>query len=203
MSEPERKFDPAKASNLDDPERQRYLPHERILELLELSGSQAVVDYGAGTGSLSVRLAGSVQEGSVYAVEENPEMARLLRERLAREEGGVVRPVVVRDNQVPLPDGSADRVLAVNLLHEVVGESALAEMRRLLAEDGFLLVVDWDSEVEREQGPPAHVALSAQRARSMLEEAGFSARPVAGGEFSYHYAFIARKADSRDQASGK
>ena len=189
----ERKFDPAKASRLEDPERQRFLPYARILELMDLSGAQTVIDYGAGTGALSVEI-GRLEDGTVYAVEENPEMARLLEEKLSGSGLDGVRPLVIEDNRVPLPDESADRVLALNLLHEVVGESALAEMRRLLSEEGFLLVVDWDSEVERDEGPPARVALSQRQARRMLEEAGFEAWPVAAEDFPYHYAFIARKA---------
>ena len=156
----ERKFDPARAHKLEDPERQRFLPYARIVELLDLSGTQTVIDYGAGTGALSVELGRSLEDGTVYAIEENPEMARLLEKKLSGSGLAGVHPVVIKDNQVPLPDGSADRVLALNLLHEVVGEGALAEMRRLLPGDGFLLVVDWDSEVERDEGPPAHVALS-------------------------------------------
>ncbi|MDN5698472.1 MAG: methyltransferase domain-containing protein [Rubrobacter sp.] len=193
MNEHERKFDPAGASKLDDPERQRYLPHARIVDLLRLSGTETVVDYGAGTGTVSVELGRSLEEGIVYAVEENPKMARLLEEKLSGAGLVGVRPVVIRDNQVPLPDESADRVLAVNLLHEVAGEGALAEMHRLLRPEGFLLIVDWDSEVERDQGPPDHVALSQTEARRMLEEAGFNTQPVAAEEFPYHFAFIARR----------
>ncbi len=37
----------------------------------------------------------------------------------------------IRDNKVPLEDWAADLILAVNLLHEVVDETAIDEMRRL------------------------------------------------------------------------
>ena len=44
--------------------------------------------------------------------------------------------VAIASNRVPEPDGAAaDRVLAVNLLHEIRGERALEEMRRLLGPD--------------------------------------------------------------------
>lgn len=189
----ERKFDPAKAERLEDPERQRFLPHARIADLLELSGDETVVDYGAGTGAVAVALAERLTGGRVFAVEENPQMARLLQEKLASGRDPRVRPLVIEDNQVPLPDGSADRVLAVNLLHEVVGETALDEMYRLLSDSGLLLVVDWSSEVEREQGPPAHIALSPEQGRAMLEEAGFHVESVPEVGFPYHFALLARK----------
>lgn len=195
MNEPgareERKFDPAKAGKLEDAERQRFLPHDRIAELLDLSGGETVVDYGAGAGAVAIALGERLHGGKVFAVEENPEMARLLEEKLSSTHGSRLRPLAIRDNQVPLSDGVADRVLAVNLLHEVVGETALAEMRRLLSAAGLLLVMDWDSSVERDQGPPAHTSLSPSQGRAMLEEAGFYVESVPATGFPYHYALLA------------
>lgn len=189
----ERKFDPAKAGKLDDPERQRFLPHDRIADLLALSGDETVVDYGAGTGAVAIAVGERLSGGQVFAVEENPEMARLLEAKLSSTRDPRVSPLVISENQVPLSAGAADRVLAVNLLHEVVGETALAEMRRLLSESGLLLVVDWDAEVERDHGPPSHIALSAGQGRAMLEEAGFYVESVPDTGFPYHYALVARR----------
>jgi len=140
-----------------------------------------------------VELGRALAEGTVYAVEENVEMARLLQQKLSDAGMPRVHPLVIEDNQVPLADGSADRVLAVNLLHEVVGENALEEMRRLLSPEGLLLVVDWDAEIERDQGPPAHVALSPEQGRRMLEEADFTVESIAETGFPYHYALASRK----------
>ncbi|WP_152670746.1 HAD-IA family hydrolase [Rubrobacter aplysinae] len=187
------KFDPARASRLEDPDRQRFLPNARILELLDLSGSETVVDYGAGSGVLTAELGRALPHGTVHAVEENPEMYRLLEERIS--DSGLVNVGLheIRENRVPLPDGCAGRVLAVNLLHEVVGESAPGEMRRLLKPDGALLVVDWRSDVDRDEGPPRHVTFDPEGARRVLEDSGFLAEPVAEGEFPYHLALLARK----------
>jgi SAM-dependent methyltransferase len=138
------KFDPARAKVLGRPELQKFLPDDRILDLLRLEGSETVVDYGAGSGILTLPLARRLPRGIVHAVDESPEMVRLLTENLS----GACRPPnvaahTIEGNRVPLQDGVVDRVLAVNLLHEVLGEGTLGEMRRLLAPDGFLLVADW------------------------------------------------------------
>lgn len=192
MSRRPHKFDPARAEQLEHPERQEFLPNERVLDLLDLRGGETVVDYGAGIGILAVPLARRLPRGVVHAVDESPEMVERLRERVERAGLPNVRTHLVEENRVQLESGVADRILAVNVLHEVVGETALAEMRRLLAPDGFLLCVDWRSDVEREMGPPREVSLSPEEGRSMLEEAGFSADPVEG--FPYHFAFLARPA---------
>ena len=150
-----------------------------------------MVDYGAGSGVVTVVVAGRLPEGVVHAIDESPEMVEHLTERLA---GTGLQNVVVRlikDNKVDLEGGSVDRILAVNLLHEVIGEGALSEMRRLLKPDGFLLIADWRSDVSRDTGPPAEVSLSPQEGRALLKEAGFS---VAAGDanFPYHFVFVAR-----------
>lgn len=186
------KFDPARAEQLERPERQDFLPNERVLDLLGLGGDETVVDYGAGTGVLTVPLARRLKRGTVHALDESKEMVEKLRERIAET---VTRNAVVHlieRNQVPLEDGAADRVLAVNLLHEVVGETALAEMRRLLSPEGFLLVVDWRGDVEREMGPPRNVTFSPAEGQELLEAAGFSVTPMQETGFAYHLVLIAR-----------
>ena len=162
-----------------------------MADLLALQGRESVVDYGAGSGVVTVVLAERLPEGIVHAVDESPEMVGHLTERLA---GAGLQNVVahlIKDNSVDLESGSVDRIIAVNLLHEVIGEGAVPEMLRLLKPDGFLLVADWRSDVEREMGPPSEVSLSPQEGRAMLEEAGFSvAAPDV--DFPYHFVFVAR-----------
>ncbi len=196
MSREPHKFDPKRAERLDRPERQEFLPNEKVLDLLHLRGDETVVDYGAGSGTLTVPLAARLPRGVVHAVDESPEMVARLRERLgaASLQNVVVREI--RDNKVPLEDGTADRVLAINLLHEVVGETALDEMRRLLTPEGLLLVVDWRGDTEREFGPPREVTLSPKVGQEMLESAGFAVAPASEPGFPYHFTLLARRAET-------
>ena len=195
MNHEPHKFDPARAQQLESPDRQGFLPNERVLALLGLGGQEAaVVYYGAGSGVLTVPLAQRLMHGVVHAVEESPQMMQLLRQKIEDAELRNVRPHLIEDNTVPLERAVADRILAVNLLHEVIGETALEEMHRLLAPDGFLLAVDWRKDVEREVGPPREVVLTPQEARRVLETAGFRVTLVEAG-FPYHFALLARPAD--------
>lgn len=167
------------------------LPNGRVADLLDLQGSETVVDYGAGSGVLSVPVAERLPDGVVHSIDESPEMLGHLEERLDGTDLRNVHPHLIKSNRVDLRDGSVDRVLAVNLLHEVLGEGALAEMRRLLRPGGFLLVIDWRADIEREPGPPADVSLTPAEGHALLEEAGFEVSP-ATEEFPYHFAFRAR-----------
>jgi SAM-dependent methyltransferase len=172
---PERKFDPARADRLDAPERDSYLPDAPLVALLGLDGEETVIDYGAGTGRLAIAARAALGAGGrVIAVDESEEMVARLRERISAAEAHV-EVVGIVSNRVPEPDGTADRVLAVNLLHEVYGERALEEMRRLLHPDGLLLVADWERgrEPERPLGPPEEILYSEDEAAAELERAGF------------------------------
>ncbi len=184
-----KKFDPARAHMLDAPEREQYLPTDALVALLELQGGETVVDYGAGTGRLTIPVARVLRDGGrVVAVDSSREMLGHLRTRL--DAGANVVVEHVPDDAVPLPDGAADRVLAVNLLHEVRGERALDEMRRLVARDGFVLVVDWERDRPRDAGPPDELLYDAAEATALLADAGLLARP-APVELPFHFALIA------------
>lgn len=186
------KFDPAKAGRLERPERQEILPNWRVLELLALRGSETVVDYGAGSGVLTIPIAKSLPGGVVYAVDEHQEMIKHLKQRLADTNPGNVYPQLIENNHTDMADRCVDRVLAVNLLHEVINEGALTEMRRLLRPDGALLVVDWRADVEREMGPPAEVSLTSKEGAEMLNEAGFDVASADAAEFPYHFVLTGR-----------
>ena len=105
-----------------------------------------------------------------------------------------VELVHTADNRVPLPDGSADAIVAVNLWHEIYDEpAALDALRRLLTPGGRLAIVDWAT-VERPVGPAVTNVLSLDQALAVTDGMGLAATAVhpAGSLFPYHYAIVAR-----------
>ena len=86
---------------------------------------------------------------------------------------------------------TADRVLALNVLHEV-GDEALRAMVALLKPGGTVLVVDWNAGVERPVGPPRDHVYTAAEARERMERMGL--RIDGERMFKYHYSFVARAA---------
>jgi SAM-dependent methyltransferase len=115
-----------------------------------------VLDLGAGTGANLEHLPPTVER--VTAVEPDPAMRAHLHRHLAglaavRERDRVARgPVPGRPDvevvdavaeALPLPDGSVDVALATLVLCTVRDpELAVAELRRVLREDGVLLVLE-------------------------------------------------------------
>jgi len=186
---PAYKFDPAHAADLDVAARDDYLPADSLVDELALHGGEVVVDYGAGTGYLTGPLAAAVGEtGRVLAVDESEPMVERLRAALA--DMSAVDVVLISANRVPVEDATVAGILAVNLLHEIRGEGALAEMRRMLAPNGRLVVADWRPGVaERPSGPPDEYLYTPGAAAEELQRWGFIVREAPRP--AYHYVLVA------------
>lgn len=191
------KFHPEHVAKLEDPARLERQPPEVIIDLLQLEGDETVVDYGAGTGVYTLAVAEALPRGRVLAVDMSDELLARLRDKLvARPDlGARVEIVHTTDDRVPLPDGGADVVLAVDLWHEIHDEPpALAEMARLVRPGGTLLIVDW-APTERPVGPPKDHVVSLDTASDEVIALGFT--PVVVREpddvLPYHYVIAARR----------
>ena len=179
------RFDPARAAILDDPARFTYVPPDALLALLDIPAAGTLVDFGTGTGLYALEIARRRQDVRVIALDEQPQMLAHVRDAIAHSGLGNVE-AVSSDALVTL-DGSADRILALNVLHEL-GDSALGEVRALLTRGGKAVFVDWNAAVERPVGPPRDHVYDAAEAAARLAGAGFAV--VSRREFAYHYAFV-------------
>lgn len=190
----EERFNPQRAARLDDPARFEYLPPDEIARLLDVPPGGRLVDFGTGTGTYAIELARRRPDIEVIAVDELPEMLARLRAKPAAATLGNLRPMLA--GELAEPGAAAkfekqiDRVLALNVLHEL-GDEALRALGALLKRQGAALFVDWNAAVERPAGPPADHVYSPQEARARLERMGFQV--AAEFFFPYHYGFRARR----------
>jgi SAM-dependent methyltransferase len=90
-----------------------------------------VVDLGAGTGKLTATLVGIGVD--VTAVEPDQKMLAELRRELP-----LARSVPGRAEEIPLPDGSVDAVLAGQSMHWFDMDRAIPEIARVLTPGGVL-----------------------------------------------------------------
>jgi ubiquinone/menaquinone biosynthesis C-methylase UbiE len=191
------KFDPGHADRLENPDRLVELPPANVVDLLELRGDETVVDYGAGTGMYTVPIAAALPRGRVLAVEEHAALLAYLDEKVAAAglPDGRVVSVETGENRVPLPDGGADRVFLLNVLHHIWDEpAALGEIVRLLAPGGRLVVVDF-AQMDRPVGPPNDHVLSLEEARASVTAMGLRELSVhePGSVGRYQIAIVAEK----------
>jgi ubiquinone/menaquinone biosynthesis C-methylase UbiE len=189
------KFDPAHAHKLEQPERLTEMPPAKLTGLMNLSGDETLIDFGAGTGMYSLPLSDAVPRGRVYAVDEQPQLLDHLRAKLAAQPRPNLEPVVVKDGRVPLDDGIAQGMLIINVLHHIADDPhALAEIPRLMAPGGILVLAEF-AKMERPVGPPNDHLLSLDETRALLTGAGL--REVAAYEPGiiglYHDVLVAEK----------
>jgi ubiquinone/menaquinone biosynthesis C-methylase UbiE len=92
-----------------------------------------------------------------------------------------IQVVRARPDRLPLPDCCADRVLLVQVYHEIKNRPAyLKRLSRLIAPGGRLVVLDWRTQGEEPalgeveiMGPPLAHRVSEKEAVAELQDAGF------------------------------
>jgi SAM-dependent methyltransferase len=179
------RFDPARASILDDAGRFAYVPPGALLEVLAPPPSSTLLDFGAGTGLYAVELARLRPDLRILALDEQPPMLERLRAAIAQ--AGVPNVAAIEPPALAALRGGVERILALNVLHEV-GDDALRVLRELLAPGGAALFVDWNADVDRPFGPPRDHVYGPREAERRLAEAGFAV--VGRSAFAYHYALL-------------
>ncbi|NUB93531.1 class I SAM-dependent methyltransferase [Haloterrigena sp. SYSU A121-1] len=163
-------FDAGRAETLEQAgQRYRFVSAEELLWALSLSPGDTVADLGSGTGFFTDDVA--PHAGEVYAVDVQEEMQEYYREKGVPENVDLVTSDV---SDLPFDDDALDAAFSTMTYHEFASDDALAEIRRVLAPDGRLVVVDWASTGSGEDGPPVDERYNADEAADALRDAGFA-----------------------------
>lgn len=152
-----RVFNASQAYKLEDPERLKWLPPVAVLEALRLHPGMVVADIGAGTGYFAIPIGSAVGHyGKVLAVDFQPQMLAILREKLnAPELPRNLELVAGSATESHLPDHCCDLALYANIWHELNDHTtALREAERIVRRDGRIAILDWRPDVSSPPGPP-------------------------------------------------
>jgi precorrin-6B methylase 2 len=104
---------------LERPEREQEEQPTRLMEALALKPGQAVADIGCGSGYFTFRLAKAVgPQGKVFAVDIQPEMLDLVKQKMKAQNVTQVVPVLGEEADPKLPAESCDMILLVDVYHE-------------------------------------------------------------------------------------
>jgi SAM-dependent methyltransferase len=106
-------------SIFESPGRDQRLQINRVMDILGVGAGKNVADIGAGSGWFAVRAAKRVGDGTVYAVDINPEAIRYIDKRLEKEKLHNVKTILSKPDDPMLPGNSVEAVLLLKTYHEV------------------------------------------------------------------------------------
>ena len=136
------------AAWLERDEREREERGDLMLRELGLRPGMNVADVGAGTGYYARRMAPLTgPTGTVYAVDVQPEMIRMLTD-LAQKSGlANIKPVLAALDNVRLPDASIDLAIMVDVYHELeFPYEVMQSIVRALKPGGKIVLVEYRAE---------------------------------------------------------
>ncbi len=104
---------------------------------------QTFLDYGCGTGSLTIPMARIVgMKGKVYALDCFPRQLEIVKKRARKAELTNIE-TILSDNGTGLPDECIDTIWMCDVFHEVEQRRAiLEELHRVLRMEGVLAIYD-------------------------------------------------------------
>lgn len=176
--------DKAKTWDSDPIKQERALAvAAAIRQRIPLSSAWRALEYGSGTGLLSLTLHADL--GSITLADASPGMLAVLEAKLAAAQIDRLHPLRLDLTCDPLPVERYDLIYTLMTLHHVAEiEQLLRDFQGLLQPGGWLGVADLDREDGSFHGAgfTGHCGFDREVLRAQLVDAGFS-----GVEFSTCY----------------
>jgi ubiquinone/menaquinone biosynthesis C-methylase UbiE len=149
---------------LERPERMEEERTDLVLAALELKPGMTVADVGAGSGYYSWRMAERVGPGgTVYAVDIQPEMLKLLQRQMSQRGAAHVKEILGTTADPRLPAGKFDLALMVDVYHEFeYPYEMLASIVRALKPGGRVVFVEYRGSDPAVPIKPLHTMTEAQ-----------------------------------------
>jgi ubiquinone/menaquinone biosynthesis C-methylase UbiE len=156
-----------------DTEKRMELAKIIVKELrpeLRNSKSKTLIDYGSGTGLISLDLADLVD--SILLVDSSKQMLEVAQTKIIHK-GITNSKVLYADFTEETPELKADIVLmSLVLLHIPDTKQILQELFNILSDGGKLIIIDFDKN-EKINHPKVHNGFSQEELKENLTEVGF------------------------------
>lgn len=143
---------------------------QEVKKELKNSTSKSLIDYGSGTGLVSLELTDVVN--SVLLVDSSKQMSDVANAKISYQ-GITNAKALYSDFTKETPECKADIVLmSLVLLHIPDTKKILQTLFNLLHQDGKLLIIDFDKN-EKINHPKVHNGFSQDELKRILTEVGF------------------------------
>ena len=175
--------------------REVYAARNEVLRATGIQAGSRVADIGAGTGLYTRLFAGAAGlDGWVYAVEISPRFLEHINQWANEVDADNVTAILGRTDDISLPVDSVDLVFVCDTYHHFEAVvPMLASIRRALAPDGVLVLIDFEK-IPGESSPfiMGHVRAGKEVFRAEIEAEGFAfveEVEIAGFEENYFLKF--------------
>jgi ubiquinone/menaquinone biosynthesis C-methylase UbiE len=123
--------------------RDFFKPRKDILREVGIKEGFRVLDYGCGSGSYIMVVAGLVgKSGKVYALDVQPLAIEMVKKIVAKKQLTNVE-TILSNRKTGLPDNSIDRVLLYDVFHDLTDpDGVLEELHRVLKPNRILSFSD-------------------------------------------------------------
>jgi ubiquinone/menaquinone biosynthesis C-methylase UbiE len=158
---------------MEAPDREEWQKPEQVLKALQIQPGQVACEIGAGPGYFSLRLGRAVgAHGAVFAVEVEPRIIEVLRNRIDKSGMTNVVPVFGLRSEPLIPLESCDLILVVDTFHHFPdGVAYLRRLARSLRKGGRLVNIDFHKR-ELPVGPPVEHKVSREEFLTKAQAAG-------------------------------
>jgi ubiquinone/menaquinone biosynthesis C-methylase UbiE len=148
---------------------------DAMIASLSLRPDWRIMDYGAGTGLLTLKLQPHV--GSITAVDTSPKMIEVLQEKIARCRISNIRTMLWNVESDPIWSADLDAVVASMVMHHIPDtQGALNRFYEMLKEGGIVALADLESEAgdfHPPENPVPHHGFERSAFADCLTNAGF------------------------------
>lgn len=187
------RFDAKNRRKLDSKERRRILPPSETLSKVGLQKGDVMADIGCGIGYFTIPASEIVgPQGLIYAMDILPEMLEEVDKTVSEQGILNIKTVQTAENDFKLKPETVTYGFISNVLHEIKDKAGfLAEIKRILARQGRVAIIEWQKK-KGGFGPPVDHRLDMGEVEQMLQDQGFcSIRGIDLGE--HFYAVLAQK----------
>jgi ubiquinone/menaquinone biosynthesis C-methylase UbiE len=167
------------------------IDHEVLFAEMALQPDMVFLDAACGAGAYSLALADRMgQTGKLYAVDLWSDGIATLSREIAYRGIRTIEPAVADiSKHIPVDNASVDVCLLATAFHDLVedhtDQGALREIKRVLKQEGLLLVIEF-KKIEGPPGPPLRIRLSPDELEQALAPHRFVCiKTVDAGPFTY------------------
>lgn len=154
---------------LERPEREQEENSTALLRNMDIKAGDTIADIGAGSGYHVFKMAPMARKGLIYAVDIQVEMLAELRKKKVSRRHKNIAVIKGGEKSVNLPENSVDKVLMVDVYHELEYPiEIVTSIKKALRPNGELFLIEYRGEDSSVPIKTAHKMTKAQAVKEML-----------------------------------